>query len=59
MKAIFDLFIRLAESPERRERERQEAYLAESTDLYDLEYRIRQLDRVDRSSAPWMGGSGS
>ncbi|MBC7490445.1 MAG: DUF3563 family protein [Glaciimonas sp.] len=24
---------------------RKEAYLAESSDLYELEYRIRQLDR--------------
>jgi hypothetical protein len=31
MKAIFDLFRRLAESAERGEQERQDAYLAEST----------------------------
>jgi len=58
MKAIFDLFRRLAESTERRERDRQEAYLAESTDIYDLEYRMQELDRRNRSSAPWMGATG-
>ena len=56
MKAIFDLFRRLVETPERREREGQEAYLAESTDRHDLEYRIQQLDRGNSSSAPWMRG---
>jgi len=55
MKAIFDLFRRMAENDERRERERRDAYLAESTDIYDLEYRIEQLDRETRPSAPWMG----
>jgi Protein of unknown function (DUF3563) len=60
MKAIFDLLRRLAESPERREREREDAYLAESTDIYDLEYRMRELDhRNRRPSAPWMGATGS
>jgi hypothetical protein len=58
MKAILDFFRRLAESPERRERERQDAYLAESIDLYDLEFRMRQLDRKNRASAPWMGATG-
>jgi hypothetical protein len=59
MKAIFDLFRRMAESDERRERERRDAYLAESSDIYDLEYRMRQLDRETRPSAPWMGVTGS
>jgi hypothetical protein len=26
-------------------RERQEAYLSDAVDLYDLEYRMRQIDR--------------
>ena len=60
MKAIFDLFRRLAEAPERRERERQDAYLAESTDIYDLEYRMDELDRRNRRvNAPWMGATES
>jgi hypothetical protein len=35
----------LAQSPEDRQRARQEAYLAEATSLYDLEWRMRELDR--------------
>jgi hypothetical protein len=59
MKGIFDVLRYLAESPERREREREDAYLAESTDIYDLEYRMRELDRRNRQrSAPWTGATG-
>jgi hypothetical protein len=59
MKAIFELFRRLAESAERREQERQDAYLAESTDIYDLECRMRELEQRNRRlNAPWMGATG-
>jgi hypothetical protein len=59
MKVIADWFRRRAESEERREQEREEAYLAESLDLCDLEYRMRQLDLRKRVSAPWIGAKGS
>ena len=36
---------RLEDYGERIERERRDAYLAEATDVYDLEYRIRKLDK--------------
>ena len=59
MKAIVDLFRGFAQSSERRERERQDVYLAESVDIYELEYRVRELDRRNRrASAPWMGAPG-
>ena len=45
MKHILDFFDHLAENNERRQRERIEAYLAEATDLYDLEARLCELDR--------------
>jgi hypothetical protein len=37
-------FKRLGQRIERMEMKRQEAYLAESTDIYDLEHRIKQLE---------------
>jgi len=37
----------LAQSHEDRQRARQEAYLAEATSIYDLEWRMRELDRQD------------
>ena len=36
----------IGQSPEERELKHQEAYLAQATDRYDLEYRIRELDRT-------------
>ena len=36
----------IGQSVEERELKRQEAYLAQATDRYDLEYRIRELDRT-------------
>ncbi|MFC3110029.1 DUF3563 family protein [Undibacterium arcticum] len=37
----------LAQRHEDRQRARQEAFLAEATSIYDLESRMRQLDRHD------------
>lgn len=34
---------------------RREAYLAEATDLYDLEFRMRKLDAAHRGS-PFQSG---
>ena len=36
----------IGQSAEERERKHEEAYLAQATDRYDLEYRIRELDRT-------------
>jgi DNA topoisomerase VI subunit B len=36
----------IGQSTEERELKHQEAYLAQATDRYDLEYRIRELDRT-------------
>lgn len=33
---------------ENAEKNRRDAYLNEASDIYDLEYRIRELDRRDR-----------
>ena len=49
------LFVLLAKSADQREKEREDAYLAEATDLYDLEFRMRSLDRQKAQPASWMG----
>lgn len=49
MKSILSFLEFLIGNREKRERGREEAYLAQSTDRYDLEYRIRELDRESRS----------
>lgn len=57
MNSIISFLKNWAESTERRERERREAYLAQSTDIYDLEYRLRELDR--EFTPPWMSAANS
>jgi DNA topoisomerase VI subunit B len=39
----------IGQTTEEREFKHQEAYLAQATDRYDLEYRIRELDRTRRA----------
>lgn len=57
MKYMWHLARRLAEHCERRKRERRDAYLARSADLYDLERRMRDLDRDSRRIPAWMGST--
>ncbi|KAB8042514.1 DUF3563 family protein [Janthinobacterium aquaticum] len=45
----------LLQSDDHRERAYEEAYLAESTDRYDLEYRMRELSRSNPHPS-WMSG---
>lgn len=53
-KHVADFFHYLAQSAEARQRARDEAYLAEALDCYDLEYRMRELDRARNSPSHWM-----
>ncbi|MGN6087251.1 DUF3563 family protein [Trinickia sp.] len=39
------LFLLLTQTAEARQKARNDAYLAEASDLYDLEFRMRKLDR--------------
>ena len=48
MNAVARFFQRLAANEYRIERERREAYLAGATDIYDVERRIRELERPPR-----------
>lgn len=56
---IFSLLARVAVfisvDSEQRARARQEAYLADSVDRYELEYRMRELDRAD-ARPYWLTG---
>jgi hypothetical protein len=55
MYLISRLFLFLTKSPDQLAKERADAYLAEATDLYDLEFRMRKLDReVDVRQPSWM-----
>jgi hypothetical protein len=47
--AAVQLATYIGQSAEERELKYQEAYLAQATDRYDLEYRIRELDRTRRA----------
>ncbi|MEM5370671.1 DUF3563 family protein [Paraburkholderia azotifigens] len=55
MYLISRLFLFLAKSYDQRAKEHNDAYLAEATDLYDLEFRMRKIDREGQMRQPsWM-----
>jgi Protein of unknown function (DUF3563) len=55
MYTLISLFIDFFKPADVRARERAEAYLAGAVDIYDLEYRMRALDRdASRHDPSWM-----
>jgi hypothetical protein len=55
MYLLSRLFLFLTKTPDQRDRERDDAYLAEATDIYDLEYRMKNLDRRGSQRHPsWL-----
>ncbi|SAL39298.1 DUF3563 family protein [Caballeronia humi] len=55
MYLLSRLFLFLTKSPDQRDRERDDAYLAEATDIYDLEYRMKKMDRRGSKRHPsWL-----
>jgi hypothetical protein len=55
MYLLSQLFLFLTKSSDELAQERANAYLADASDLYDLEFRIRKLDREAFSPRPsWM-----
>jgi hypothetical protein len=55
MQFFTQRYARLTLSPEARLAERHLAYLSESSDLYELEFRMRKLDREAVQKRPsWM-----
>jgi hypothetical protein len=59
MYLLSRLFLFLTKSADQVEKERNDAYLAEATDLYDLEFRLRRIDQQKATRHPaWMGHHG-
>jgi len=56
VSAIASFFQRVGNAYELSDAARKEAYLAGAVDLYDLEYRIREIDRRTEQTAIWMKG---
>jgi hypothetical protein len=55
MYLLSRLFLFLMKSPDQLDKERRDAYLSEATDLHDLEFRMRKLDREVKVRPPaWM-----
>jgi hypothetical protein len=55
MYLLSRLFLFLTKSSEQIAKERVDAYLADATDLYDLEFRMRKMDRESAMTQPsWM-----
>ena len=55
MFLISRIFLFLTKTADERDRARDDAYLAEATDIYDLEYRMKKLDRRAIARHPsWM-----
>lgn len=52
--SVANVYASISESSESRTARQQQEYLAEATDLYELEYRIKSLDRTTRSNYGWM-----
>ncbi len=55
MYLLSRLFLFLSKSADEVAKERNDAYLAEATDLYDLEFRMSKIDReAQRRQPSWM-----
>jgi hypothetical protein len=55
MYLLSRLFLFLTKSPEELAKQRADEFLAEATDLYDLEFRMRKLDHAAHTRHPsWM-----
>ena len=49
------LFLFLTKTADERKKALDDAYLADAADLYDLEFRMRKLDRDAASASPaWL-----
>lgn len=55
MYALWKFINEITKGAEQRRIEREEAYLAEAVDLYDLEARMRDIDRMAMKAPSWMG----
>ncbi|HDR9006326.1 TPA: DUF3563 domain-containing protein, partial [Burkholderia vietnamiensis] len=56
MYLLSHLFLMLTKNADRAAKERADAYLAEATDIYDLEFRMRKIDREAAMNRPFSIG---
>ena len=56
MYLLSHLFLMLTKNAEKASKERADAYLAEATDIYDLEF-MRKIDREAAMNRPYTFGS--
>ncbi|MBJ9590452.1 DUF3563 domain-containing protein [Burkholderia seminalis] len=57
MYLLSHLFLMLTKNAEKAAKERADAYLADATDIYDLEFRMRKIDREAAMNRPYSIGS--
>jgi len=57
MYLLSHLFLMLTKNAETASKERADAYLADATDIYDLEFRMRKIDREAAMNRPYSFGS--
>ncbi|HEF5874629.1 TPA: DUF3563 domain-containing protein [Burkholderia cenocepacia] len=57
MYLLSHLFLMLTKNAETAAKERADAYLAEATDIYDLEFRMRKIDRDAAMNRPYSFGA--
>ncbi|AXF24161.1 DUF3563 domain-containing protein [Burkholderia pyrrocinia] len=57
MYLLSHLFLMLTKNAEKAAKERAEAYLSEATDIYDLEFRMRKIDREASINRPYSIGA--
>ncbi|MGS0891747.1 DUF3563 family protein [Burkholderia stagnalis] len=57
MYLLSHLFLMLSKNAEQASKERAEAYLSEATDIYDLEFRMRKIDREAAMNRPYSFGA--
>ncbi|ABK10600.1 DUF3563 family protein [Burkholderia orbicola] len=57
MYLLSHLFLMLTKNADKAAKERADAYLAEATDIYDLEFRMRKIDRDAAMNRPYSIGA--
>lgn len=57
LAALRQIWTELTTSADEKAQQRQQAYLNEAVDIYDLEHRIRTLDKQSAQQPQWLSGS--
>ena len=57
LATLRQIWTELSTSADEKAQQRQQAYLNEAVDIYDLEHRIRTLDKKSAQQPQWLSGS--